>query len=175
MIQQKLYHPTGSINIVELRQIAILMHQLNVLDLEKSLWNTYLKAGTGILLSKESNLKVWPSSLKLMIQLDQRATTMSDVNQIKVDDDRCLKYVNDHRRELDKTQQQCQEQFNLKKKQFYGFTITTENILQTFIKEQIQSLRLKYECSIQLVEFDYREQVLEHALLQQNPNEQQVI
>jgi hypothetical protein len=58
MIQQKINHLAHSIYIEELRSIAILMYRVHSIDLEKSLWNHYLKSGTGILKSNESNFKV---------------------------------------------------------------------------------------------------------------------
>lgn len=165
MAQQKIYHLTSSINIEELQQIAILIHQLNILELEKTLWTHYYKSGTGTLKVNDSNLKVWSSNIKKMIQS----------NQIKVDDDHCLKFVSENLRELNEKHHEIQQQLIIKKKQFVGYTITIDEILQAFIREHLKSLRLKYECKIKLVDFDYRERVLEHAFLQENPIEQQVI
>jgi hypothetical protein len=163
MTQEKIYHSTSSINIQTLGQITILMHQLNIIDLEKSLWTIYSKSGTAnILKSNESTLKIWPKCLKSMIQL------------IQVNDHMYLKFVTEHLRELNAQQQQIQEQLSQKKRQFHGYTNRIEEILRKFIQQHIELLRLQYEYKIKLVELNYHENVLEHQFLQQNPNEQQV-
>jgi len=176
MAQEKIYHSASSINIDVLGQITILLHQLNMIDLEKSLWTIYSKSGTaaGILNPKESTLKIWPTCVKSMIQSAQRLTTISDINQIVVNDNICLKFVTEHLRELNEKQQQIQQQLSEKKKQFYGYTDRIEQILRTFIQQHIQSLCLQYEYKIKLVELNYHESVLEHKFLQQNLNDKQV-
>ncbi|CAF1581224.1 unnamed protein product, partial [Adineta steineri] len=92
MFHEKIYNSKRSINMEELRLITILMHQLNVLNLDKSLWNHYLKSGTASLLQiKETNFKVWPLKIKTMIQYAQCPTTINnDSNQILVNDNMCL-------------------------------------------------------------------------------------
>lgn len=176
MAQEEIYHSASSINIDVLGQITILLHQLNMIDLEKSLWTIYSKSGTaaGILNPKESTLKIWPTCVKSMIQSAQRLTTISDINQIVVNDNICLKFVTEHLRELNEKQQQIQQQLSEKKKQFYGYTDRIEQILRTFIQQHIQSLCLQYEYKIKLVELNYHESVLEHKFLQQNLNDKQV-
>lgn len=178
MAKQQIYHSESTININKLEHIAMLMYQLNVLDLEKSLWMTYFKSGSGISLkSTETNLQVWPLHLKKIIQLDQDATTtttLNDFNQIEVSDYECFKFVNKKLHELNENQYQFQQQLILKKKEFFGYTSSIENTLQTFIQEHLESLRLQYQYKIKLIEFYYNERVLEHEIQQQNPNEQQV-
>jgi hypothetical protein len=175
MVQQKIYQSASSINIEQLEQITILLHQLNVLDLEESLWTTYFRAGTGILNIRLSNLKRWPLHVKKMIHLNRRPTTISELHEIKIDDNDCLKFVIEHQQEIKKRQQELQQELISKKQQFPGFTNTIENTLKIFIQEHITFLRLKYECQIKLVDLDYRQQLLDHDVLQQNPTEQNVI
>ncbi|CAF1317160.1 unnamed protein product [Adineta steineri] len=177
IFHQKIDDSKSSMNMEELRLMTILMHQLNVLNLDKSLWNHYFKSGTSTLLTtNETNFKVWPLKIKTMIQYAQCPTRINnDSNQILVNDNMCLKYVNEYLQELNIKQQQLQEQLLLKQKQMYGYTNTTiENILHTFIQEQNQNLRLQYEYDMKLVEFDYREQLLVHKFQQENPTQQQL-
>ncbi|CAF1392801.1 unnamed protein product [Adineta steineri] len=175
MFHQKIYDSKRSMNMEELRLITILMHQLDVLNLNRSLWNHYLKSGTCSLLTiNETNFKIWPLKIKTMIQYAQRPTTISDPNQILVNDSMCLKYVNEYLQELNSKQKQLQEQLMLKQKQPHGYTNTIENILETFIQEQNQNLRLQYEYDMKLVEFDYREQLLVHKFHEEKPTQQQL-
>jgi len=174
MAQQKIYHSASCINLEELGQIAILMHQSNVLHLEISLWTSYYRSGTGTLKPNESNLKVWPTCVKSMIQSCERKTTISDISQIQVNDDKCFKFVSEHLSDLNEKEQQSQQQLSLKKKQFYGYSFTIEETLQTFIQEHMQPLYNQYEYDIAMIKYEYQEGVLNTDFHQQNPNEQQV-
>jgi len=57
---------------------------------------------------------------------------------------------------------------------FFGFTTSTDDLIQTFIQENIKSIRLQYQSKIKLVECDYREHMLAHQFRRQNPNERKV-
>jgi len=52
---------------------------------------------------------------------------------------------------------------------------TIEDNLQTFIKKYSKALRLEYNYEMKIIEFDYRERMLDHAFQQQNPTPQQVM
>lgn len=176
MIQEKIIRSNGCINIGELRQLAILTHQLHVLELEKSLWTTYYQAGTGILLKATENnrLKLWPLMLKKIMQFERRPTTVSDPDQIPIDENECSSFVRDHQRELESEQLKCQQQYDFLKQNCPDWINTIENNLQAFIQKHLQLLRLKYECRMKLVEFDYRQQVLEYSFNLQDPHHEQV-
>ncbi|CAF4361878.1 unnamed protein product, partial [Rotaria sordida] len=62
MINPILEKTTTSINIEYLREIAILIHQLECIDLDRLLWTTYLHSGTGTLKPQAttSTLFLWP-------------------------------------------------------------------------------------------------------------------
>jgi len=175
MVQQKINYSYNLIYLKQLRSIAILMYQLHALDLEKSLWNHYLKSGTGTLKSNESNLKVWPKDVQTMIQLVLSSRTSSDLDQFHLNNKYCYRFVHEHLRKFDEKQQQLKEQLIIKKKQFYGYTNTIENSLETFIQKNSKALRFEYEYAMKIMEFDYRERVLDHAFEQQNPTPQQVM
>ena len=157
MAQEKIYPTRSCVNIEALGQITILLHQLNIIDLEKSLWTIYHKSGTAKIL--ESNLKLWPTAVKSMVQSSDCITTIND--------DICLKFVNEHLSELNSKQQEIQQQLVQKKKLFYGYTNTVEEILQAFIEQHLQSLRLQYDYKIKFVELIYREHVFDEKFLQQ--------
>ncbi|CAF4338148.1 unnamed protein product, partial [Rotaria sordida] len=83
---------TTSINIEYLREIAILIHQLECIDLDILLWTTYLRSGTGTLKPQAtaSTLLLWPLEVKQRM-IDRGQTTASDPNEI--DHASCLSYV----------------------------------------------------------------------------------
>ncbi|CAF3284305.1 unnamed protein product, partial [Rotaria sp. Silwood2] len=101
---QNLTHTTMtcSINIDELRHVAILIHHSMTSVLKRTLWTTFLKSGTGLLKTKqqqqESNgLKMWPSLLKSMIK------SCSHINHTENDvtDEICLNIVQTQLRRLE--------------------------------------------------------------------------
>jgi hypothetical protein len=176
LIQEKINHSADSIYIEKLRSIAILMYRVLSLDLEKSLWNHYLKSGTGILISNESNLKVWPQDVQLMIiELVSSSRTNNNLDKIQLNDKYCYRFVYEHLREFNEKQQQLKRQLIIKKKQFYGYRNTIEDHLQTFIKKYSKALRLEYKYEMKIIEFDYRARMLDHAFQQQNPTPEQVM
>ena len=166
MIQDKIEPSTSSIQIETLGQITILLYQLKMIDLEKSLWTIYFKSGIGQVKPNQSTLKIWPTCVKSMIQSLKGMTTISD--------NICFEFVIEQQSDLNEKHQQIQQELSQKKKQFHGYTNRIEEILETFIEQHLQSLRLQYGYKIKLVELQYSEFVLEDEFLQQNPTEQQV-
>ncbi|UJR06548.1 hypothetical protein I4U23_010831 [Adineta vaga] len=176
MFEQKIdFLPTGNmLNMESLRKFSILIYQSNVLDLEMTLWNSYMKSGIGHLETNESNLKVWPSKIKSMIQFARCPTTISDREQIQVNENDYLIFVRDHLRKLGEKQQQIKEELLEKKTYWSTLTTSIENILETFIQENISILRLQYDEKIKLLHFDYREYILNHKFQEQHPTKQQI-
>ncbi|CAF4429471.1 unnamed protein product, partial [Rotaria sp. Silwood2] len=102
--------PHSSITIEHLRHIAHLLHKIEVTELDKSLWTTFLLSGTGKIKtqepSKSSNQKMtattsgefnltlkvlfWPEQVKSKMKADGY-TTATDSNAD--DHNACLKYV----------------------------------------------------------------------------------
>jgi hypothetical protein len=157
-----------SMNIEELRQVAILMHQCTMIDLETSLWSTYLKAGTGTLKIEQPGPEIWPTMLKSKIMALNNGETDNDI------DDTCLKFVNKRLRQLDHDQHRYQAEINEKKINMDGYMTTIEPVIQTFIQENLRSLHIQYEYTIALIEYDYEDQRLELEFAQLEPNDHQV-
>ena len=66
MINPVLQKTRSSIDIEYLREIAVLIHQLECIDLDRLLWTTYLHSGTGILKPQATTLtlSLWPLAVK---------------------------------------------------------------------------------------------------------------
>jgi hypothetical protein len=174
MLLEKIYASISSIIVDGLGCITIIIHQLNVLELETSLWTQYLRSGTGALRPNESNLHIWPSNIQTMARLDQHVITTSYINRMQIHDAQCFEFVNEYLNKLNKIQYELQKRLQLKKKKFPYYSININAFLQAFTEDHTQSLRLQYEYEIKMVDFNYREQVLDHAFQQQNLNQQQV-
>jgi hypothetical protein len=157
-----------SMNIEELRQVAILMHQCTMIDLETSLWSTYLKAGTGTLKIEQPGPEIWPTMLKSKIMALNNGETDNDI------DDTCLKFVNKRLRQLDHDQHQYQAEINEKKINMDGYMTAIEPVIQTFIQANLRSLHIQYEYTIALIKYDYEDQRLELEFAQLEPKDHHV-
>ncbi|CAF1302974.1 unnamed protein product, partial [Rotaria sordida] len=150
----------------ELRQMAIVIHQIFLIDLEKLLWTTYLKSGTGQLQLNHmdnDNLNrphLWP------IQVQKLVSKQSPDN---IDTAACLTYVTQYLDELDDKMKRYQTTYNMKKNQYVNYLPT----IQAFVHQQLQSTRLAIEQKIAIVHYNYNDYVLELKFLAYNPTQQQ--
>ncbi|CAF3160962.1 unnamed protein product [Rotaria sp. Silwood2] len=152
--------------VEELRQMAIVLHQLFMIDLEKSLWTTYFKSGTCQLQLHQmdnDNLihpHLWP------IQVQKLVNKQSPDN---TDTAACLTYVTQHLDELDDKMKQYQNKYNMKKKQYLNYLPT----IQTFVHHQLESARLATEQQIAIVHYHYNDHLFELKFMAYNPTPQQ--
>ncbi|CAF4677124.1 unnamed protein product, partial [Rotaria sp. Silwood2] len=168
---QNLTHTTMtcSINIDELRHVAILIHHSMTSVLKRTLWTTFLKSGTGLLKTKqqqqESNgLKMWPSLLKSMIK------SCSHINHTENDvtDEICLNIVQTQLRRLEYQYEYYQNELKEKIKPLSNYEITIAPILRTFIQQNLQSLQIAYEFAIAFIGYEYEDQRLAFQIKQQH-------
>ncbi|CAF1336698.1 unnamed protein product [Adineta steineri] len=176
MVQQKIFPRASCIKIEKLRSIAILIYKIYALDLEKSLWNHYLKAATGILIANEFNLKICPKDIQTKLELAPllTTTTNNDSNQIQINDKYYVRFIHEHLRKFNEKQRQLKPKLSRKKARFHAYTNKIEDTLKIFIRQNIRALRLEYEHEIKSVEFEYRERIFEHALQQQSNTIEQI-
>ena len=164
-------------NEEDLRQIAILMHKLAVNNLQKDLWMTYIKSGTGRLKQPEVNEtfipspRIWPVKVKSFILPKRITTNMSSEDE----DNACLDVVDRFMCELNSKCEHYQQQLMEKKTSFIGYTDVIEKGLQMFIEQQaIQFLRWKCELKQALVYNEYQDQMFQLKYRQHNPSEYHV-
>ncbi|CAF5052549.1 unnamed protein product, partial [Rotaria sp. Silwood1] len=164
---QKMTGNLSSNELVEkLRQMAILTHQLFMIDLEKSLWSTYLKSGTGQLPVNQmdndhlSHPHLWPIEVQKLMRQQSLDSTDSAA---------CLTYVTQHLDELNDKMKQYQTKYNMMKNQYFNYLPT----IQTFVHQQLESARLATEQQIAIVYYNYIDHVFELKFLACNPTRQQ--
>ncbi|CAF0954438.1 unnamed protein product [Adineta steineri] len=97
MVQQKISHRASFITIEKLRSIAILFYKLHVLDLEKSLWNHYLKASTGLFMGSEGHLKLCPKDIQTKLELAPLLKRKNDSsNQMQKNNKYYVRFIREH-------------------------------------------------------------------------------
>ncbi|CAF4488794.1 unnamed protein product [Rotaria sp. Silwood2] len=173
MINPVLQKTRRSINIEYLREIALLIHQLECIDLDRLLWTTYLRSGTGTLKPQETTtLSLWPKEVKTKM-IARGRTTVSDPNEI--DHDSCLDYV---QRVLQKFRNQTEHyQGQLKERIQYldkYWTCEIEEAITKFVQQHIAAVdKVTTKGLIATVEYDYNDRLIQLEYDQQNPNEYQ--
>ena len=156
-------HVSSSETIEEIRQMAILMYQLAIIHLQKSLWMTYLKSGTGKLkscITGNVGPSIWPVEVQSMMK---RLVNENDHTA-------CLTLVNDHLSDLENQIGQYQTELTMKKNQLSNYIQTIE----TFVQQGLASIRLDIQHQIALVQYTYNDRILESKYLQHTPTENQV-
>ncbi|CAF2761252.1 unnamed protein product [Rotaria sp. Silwood2] len=175
MINPLLQKAANSINIELLREIAVLIHQLECINIDRSLWTTYLRSGTSTLKPQATTkLFLWSIEVKQrMIDCGEATTSNPD----EIDQDSCLSYVN---RVLEKFQNQtnyCQTQLRERKQRLNNsWTSEIEEAITKFVQQYVTAVyKLPKEGQMVAVEYDYSDRLLQLEYYQENPNEYQAI
>jgi hypothetical protein len=76
--------------------------------------------------------------------------------------------------ELDQRLKQIKTELNLKANHFQGYTLTIQRIIETYIEQNLHSLRMKIEHQIELIYYDYHIRALKLEYYRHQPNGYQV-
>jgi len=190
LIQSMLSTTANTMNMKDLQEIALLIRQVIMIDLQQSLWNSYLQSGTGELGKKHRlstthhhhhhhELFVWPMEMK-SIMMKEKETKSDDemipININQIDHDTCLNYVYRTLRQFVDRKIQYETQLDEKKYYFKNFfTSEMEDAIRQFIEQQeMVFIRLEFESKIAIVKYDYHDRLLELEYHQLKPNQYQV-
>jgi hypothetical protein len=186
-IQSMLSTTANTMNMKDLQEIALLIRQITMIDLQKSLWNSYLQSGTGELGKKHRlstthyhhELFVWPMEMKSIMMKEKETKSddeMMPININQIDHDTCLNYVYRTLRQFVDRKIQYETQLDEKKDYFKNFfTSEMEDAIRQFIEQQeMVFIRLEFESKIAIVKYDYHDRLLELEYHQLKPNQYQV-
>jgi hypothetical protein len=186
----------ANVDIERLRQIAYIIHSINLYTLNQSLWTTYLRSGTGAMkvstsvgsatdndsekdrnmitenIRSEFELLWWPDEVKTSMIANQYTTLSSN----EIDHITCLNYVRDKIREFGDLNASYYEQLEEQKKQLDStFTTQMESTIKEFVETNGTSIhRIPIEGEMASVEFKYRDKLFELEFQQQKPHPYQV-
>lgn len=155
-----------------LRDVAILMHRLQLIDLVRSLWVTYRKSGTGHLPAPfpidPSDTKIWPQEIRTLI--DSSWMYVDD----EANDDPYLSFVEQALADLLAKSLKFEQQLQAKKRAFPNYSDKIEKKLDSIVRERLQFIRVDIEHQMALVEIDFNHTILKRALQALPANEYQV-
>lgn len=163
--------------IEALRHIAILIYKIILIQIYQDLWRTYLKSGMGLLITQSQDpsiystkTEIWPKEIKTMILQSTTTTTMNKT----IENETCMAFVNNNLHQLDQQLKQYEVELKIQTANFNGYTLTIQQTIETYIKQNLSSLYMEIEHKIQLVHYDYHIRALKLEYLQHKPTEYQV-
>jgi hypothetical protein len=157
----------------ELRKITILIHKIMIIQTYQYLWTTYLKSGTGQIAISSAEQPIystmvllWPKELKTYVKLENMKTNNEN--------DIYFNFVHHHLQELDRQLKQYQSELNIKTNHFQGYTLTIQQMIETYIEQNLQSFRMKIEHQIEIIYYDCHIRALKLEYFRHQPNKYQV-
>lgn len=140
----------------DMREICQLIYQLNLIQFEESLWNTYLKSNEESSARNRSQpFTFWPTMV---------INTMYDQNKRPVTEETCRRFVQNKLDAFHEQRNIFEQHYQEKKKRFDNYERYFEPSFIQFIRQQIQPFRLHYESQIQLYQFNHQLELLEKQL-----------
>ncbi|CAF4049665.1 unnamed protein product, partial [Rotaria magnacalcarata] len=183
MIRNFIDTTSSSLEIAELQKIAVYMHHIKTLQLQKQISMTYLLSGTGQLGSSEFELVrvdrgVWSIQVKNVLIEQQKnlsSITTMEINHDQDDHATCEALVRQGLKErnekIDYYQKKCDEIKNHFMETNSNIEIAIEHYVQQY---GIQVVQLKSNLKKALIKYDYDTEILERQYKQQKPNEYQI-
>ncbi|CAF1339110.1 unnamed protein product [Adineta steineri] len=186
---QQLFHAltsttATSLTIEGIQEIALLLRQITILNLQRSLWNIYLQSGIGKLetdfhqsIIPNESVFLWPSEVKSTLSMKNKKQQQQQQNELTtINHNTCLKYVN---KMLDQYMNHLIDyEKKLKNKNFRPnnlFTLQIKDDLMQYIEQQeIRMIRIEIESKIAIVKYDYQDHLIEWEYNQLIPNSYQL-
>lgn len=176
-IVMPLLPPDATINranlIEELREMAFLEHQLQIVHLDIELWTVYRRSGTAELQAEDNRSalqqlqcplppapRIWPKRLKAAITAD---SSVNAQDKKTLNHTTCLNYVNKTLAQYDEQARSYQTRIEEKRKYLKGnITIEIEQSIADLVRDEGVALyRIVIEGFIAAVEFSYKDRVIE--------------
>jgi hypothetical protein len=175
---QKVMDTCKSIEMNDSQQMAILMHHIAALNIQKEITTVYLRSGTGKFREIGADLveidrRVWPMQVKSAMKKHETmeaATAVERNEQLE-----CETLVYERLQEFNGKIEGYERQLNETKSLLIGCTSTIEEAIKNYVQQYgIRPLQMKRDLKIALLEHDYDAEILERKYSQEKPNEYQV-
>ncbi|CAF1506645.1 unnamed protein product [Adineta ricciae] len=174
---------TNSIGLSDIQMLALLMHRITILRIQKHINIVYLQSGTGQLNDSSSDLievdrRVWHKDIKSILSMKRAQTSASvTVEEITSNDEQANyeNLINSRLQETNEKIEQYTQQLTDKKSNLTEFTTASEEIIVQYVQHYgIIPLQMKRDFKIAVLKHDYNGIILQRKYEQENPNEYQV-
>jgi hypothetical protein len=177
-VQHSLLKTTTNNKKEIIRKIALVIYKIMIIQTYHLLWTTYLKSGLGqliIMISSNNeqpllyptDIPIWPHDLKILLPITD-ATTKQNQNEVYSN------FVHEQLYALDHQLKEYKNQLNVEANHIHGYTLIIQNIIETYIEQNLRLFRMKIEHQIELIHYDYHIQALKLEYLRHSPNQFQV-
>lgn len=177
-MQPLLQREATSINIEDSREIAHLIHGINLTNLLISQWQIYLRSGTGDIRvsfpesKRQMNPSIWPSEVKKMML---REGTVNAVTESDIDSSQCLSFTQNYLANLRTSVEKRQKELNDRKRRLTQFTTEMSQAIDLYVFQHfMDEASLRIQKNMLIIEYNYRDHLLELEFEQLNPTEDQL-
>ena len=116
-----------------------------------------------------SKISIWPQEMKLIFRsLEIIHKSNENENEFYSN------FINCYLSELDYQLQKSQNELNERKMTFIRFTLGSQQLIESYIEQNVYPLRIEIDHKIELIYYDYHIQVLKQVYKQLRPNLYQV-
>ena len=164
----------STMDLEDLRQIAILMYKIMSIDKVQNLWLVYRKAGEGELQATVQTNHHRP--IKFCAKEIRSLVKSSSIQNHNEDDHHtvCLTFVNSCLRDLNSKSEQYRHGLNMKTSRLSGYNRSLQDTIEKFLQKHLEYFRKKIEQEISLVRYYYTDELLQQTFLKENPTNNQV-
>ncbi|CAF1508620.1 unnamed protein product, partial [Rotaria sordida] len=159
----------STMNLDEIRDIAILMHKIMSIDIVQSLWIVYRKYGMEEIQSKRpinvSDTKFWPKEVSSLMKKLK--------NDNIIDESSCLIFANQCLQELYNKKEHYRHELNVKTTRLSGYNFSMEYTIEKFVQQGLQSLHIEINEHIATVQYHYTNIIFQQTYFAQNSNTNQ--
>ncbi|CAF1687445.1 unnamed protein product, partial [Adineta ricciae] len=167
---EKIQNTTNSIGTSDIQMLALLMHRITILRIQKHINIVYLQSGTGQLNDSSSDLievdrRVWHKDIKSILSMKRAQTSTSvTVEEITSNDEQANyeNLVNGRLQETNEKIEQYTQQLTDKKSNLTGFTAASEEIIVQYVQHYgIIPLQMKRDFKVAVLKHDYNGIILQ--------------
>ncbi|CAF2084607.1 unnamed protein product [Rotaria magnacalcarata] len=180
---QTITKAVSSIHINDIQQLAMLMHRIATVEIDRYMMKIYLHSVQGTL--KESNYthmeinrRVWPIQVQSLMLTHRKSTTSTEIHIEEEEEDEqmvCEQLLHQHLQDMKEKIQDYEQQLNVKKHTLNDFTSNIEEIVQNYVQIYgIKPLILKRDLNVALLNYYYDSELLQRQYLHEQPNEYQI-
>jgi hypothetical protein len=169
---QNLVATTNPIGIQDIQNIALCLHRIAAVHIQKQVSIIYFKSGTGTLRDPEPELvpvdrRVWPIQVKSAM-LTQRLTNTTAMDNDPENEQLAYEnLVHQRLQQMNQQTDQYEKDLDEKKRQLVGFTSTMEDKIRKYVQQYgIQPLKLQRNLKIELLKHDYDAEIIERKSIQ---------
>ena len=179
---RNMHGSVNSISIHDFQYMALCIHRIAALRIQKQVTIVYFKSGTGTLRDPELELvpvdrRVWPAQVKAEMSTRRAMTNTTMPPEVNVDDEQHAyeNLVRERFEEITSQIDQYEQHLDEKKKQLGDLTVAMEQTIRNYVHQHgIYPLKLRRDLKITLLKYDFDAEIMERQFLQEKPTEYQV-